>query len=132
MEMPGLKSDGHSYHIKRKYLESNYQLPDEFCGKYFTSGINEIPFIFKLPDTGLPSSFESPLGSITYFIEALVGEPIIDESVKTELTFPVEAPFKDNLLLSVGASTEKELGIVNLGSGTIRMHATVYKKGHMP
>ncbi|CAG2117775.1 unnamed protein product, partial [Medioppia subpectinata] len=132
MEMPGLKSDGHQFHIKRKYVELDYQLPDEFCDKYFTNGMNEIPFMFRLPESGIPSSFESSLGSIQYFIEAFVGEPEIDENMRTETTFVVESPFKDNLYLSVGGSTEKELGIINLGSGTIRMNVSVFKKGYIP
>ena len=29
VELPGLKSDGHNIHLLKKYLEYNYQLPDE-------------------------------------------------------------------------------------------------------
>jgi hypothetical protein len=28
-EQPGLKSDGHAYHLKRKYLDYTYDLPQE-------------------------------------------------------------------------------------------------------
>ncbi|XP_054157139.1 arrestin domain-containing protein 3-like [Oppia nitens] len=131
-ELPGLKSDGHCFHVQRRYLEFNYQLPDEFRDRYFDDGINEIPFMFRLPDSGLPSTFKSPYGSINYFIEAYIGEPIIDESLRTKLAIAVESPFKDNLYLSVDGEAEKELGIVNLASGVIRMYAFIGHKGHVP
>ena len=34
--------------------------------------------------------------------------------------------------LSVGASTEKELGILNLGSGVVKINSTIFKKGYCP
>ncbi len=56
--------------------------------------------IFNWINRGIPSSFISLHGCITYYIEAIIDEPIINEIHKTGMEIIVEAPFKDNLLVS--------------------------------
>ncbi len=56
--------------------------------------------LFNWINSGIPSSFISLHGSITYYIEVIIDEPIINEIHKTGLEILVDAPFKENLLVS--------------------------------
>jgi len=133
-ESRGVKTVPRTFHLKRKYLDQTYQLPEEIRGRSFKDGLNEIPFTFQLPQNEIPSSFTGSYGSVSYFIEANVdpiAEPIVDESEKTVKQIIVEAPFRENLLLSVDGSTDKEISIM-FGAGDVFLHATIPKKGHAP
>ena len=55
---------------------------------------------FDIFNSGLPSSFVSIHGCVTYLIEAIIEEPIVDEIHRTGKEITVEAPFHENLSVS--------------------------------
>ncbi|XP_054159779.1 arrestin domain-containing protein 4-like [Oppia nitens] len=114
---------------KHVFLDHTYELPEQICATTLQPGNHEIPFKFQLPESGIPSSFESIYGCICYFIEYIIGES--DRSHRSGCEIIVEAPVKDNLYLSVGGSTEKDLGILCLGSGKISLSTHINKKGFL-
>ncbi|KAI2803818.1 hypothetical protein RDWZM_001853 [Blomia tropicalis] len=120
---PGLRDEGHSYNIQRLLLEYFYRLDDGPIS-FFPAGRHEIPFEFLLPEEALPSSFQSRFGSISYTIEAKIGE----HERKRDIL--VDMPITRNLWLTVGGTSEKDFGVLSFASGNISMQATLDKKGY--
>ncbi|XP_054157138.1 arrestin domain-containing protein 3-like [Oppia nitens] len=133
VENPGTRyhREGHVYHNKRKLLDYTYQIPGKYADNCLSPGDHVIPFMFKLPEKDIPSSFESTHGSVTYFVEAVIDEPAINEVHRIGYPIVVEAPIINNLNLSVGGSSEKDLSVINLASGHITLIANVTKKGFL-
>ncbi|CAG2100440.1 unnamed protein product [Medioppia subpectinata] len=114
---------------KRVFLDHTYELPAKIAANTLRPGAHEIPFRFQLPDSGIPTSFESIYGCICYFIEYIIGEN--DKIHRSGCEITVEAPVKDNLYLSVSGSTEKDLGILCLGSGKVYLSTKITRKGYL-
>ena len=49
-ENPGIKDEGHSFHIKHKLMDISYELLALNGESYYRLGHHEIPFEFYLPE----------------------------------------------------------------------------------
>ncbi|CAG2181403.1 unnamed protein product, partial [Oppiella nova] len=119
--------EGQEYKDQRTYVDLVYKMPDQYCDKCMGPGDHVIPFEFTLPDEGIPSSFEGPNGSIHYYITAN-----IDQAHKISYKFTVDSPMQTNFKVSVGGSVEKVFDFPSIGSGIMRLHASLVKKGFAP
>ncbi|KAH9421536.1 arrestin domain-containing protein 3-like isoform X1 [Dermatophagoides pteronyssinus] len=124
-ENPGIKDEGHSFHIKHKLMDISYELLALNGESYYRLGHHEIPFEFYLPENlNLPSSYQSRFGSIVYSVDVKIGEKLKRREIL------VEVPIRKNLWLSVGGTSEKDFGVLSFASGKITMQATLRKKGY--
>jgi hypothetical protein len=133
IETPGTHyhNAGYIYHDKLRLINVGYTLPKKY--ECLSEGEHEVPFSFKLPEKGIPSSFIGPHGTIKYYVEVVNEESGIEEGHRVGLQeFIVEAPFRENLNLSIGCSKEKHLGILSLGRGHLTLYASLSKKGWYP
>ncbi|CAG2168306.1 unnamed protein product [Oppiella nova] len=118
--------EGQEYKDQRTYVDLAYKMP-AYSDKFTGPGEHVIPFEFTLPDEGIPASFESPYGSIRYYITAN-----IDQAHKITYKFTVDSPMQTNFKVSVGGSVEKVLAFPSIGGGIIRLHTSLVKKGFAP
>lgn len=94
------------------------------------TGVHEIPFRFALPDSSeSPPTFDGRYGAINYFVECIIE---VEELHRTGLEIKIESPVKSNLLLTVSGSSEKDLGLFCIGSGSVTIEATIDRKGYLP
>jgi len=123
---------------KHKFLELFYDLTEIKHEKYLSKGQHFIRFHFQLPEQGIPSSFSGEFGSITYTIDVVIHEALSEVLKSDEVEHRmgrkiiVLAPIRQQLDVSVGGTTEKDFGIISLGSGKIKFAANVTKKGFVP
>ncbi|CAG2114742.1 unnamed protein product [Medioppia subpectinata] len=129
VENPGVRyqREGKVYHNKTNFFDYTYQMPKQYADNCLGAGDHVMPFKFRLPEEGIPSSFESIHGSVSYYVEAVIDEPAINEVHRIGEPIIVESPMRNNLNISVGGTAEKDLSI--FGSGTLSLSANVVKKG---
>ncbi|CAG2174518.1 unnamed protein product [Oppiella nova] len=130
VENPGLRHhrEGHTYSDQKTYIYFVYRIPDQSL-KHLEPGKHQIPFDFKLPVEDIAPSYESDHGVIEYYVEVTIDETTVDEvqTVKTGIT--VQAPMRNNLHVSVDGTVEKVFTFPSVGVGSIKMYASVVKKG---
>jgi len=123
--------DGYVYQDTLELINLDYSLPNQF--EELSAGEHEVPFSFKLPDKDLPSSFSGSHGSILYYIKVIIDDIDIPEGQRvTRKEFAVDAPSKQKYNVSIGGYNEKELSLLNIGHGKIRIFASLPKKGYTP
>ncbi|CAG2177541.1 unnamed protein product [Oppiella nova] len=107
-------------HNNRKFLDVPFDMNKDAHEKPLDRGVHTFPFDIKIPDHGLPSSFEDTYAWIHYNVEAAIDETNSDEvnTIKTRIT--VDSPMRHNLKVFVGGHADKTLSVFpNMGSGSV-------------
>jgi sporulation-control protein spo0M len=126
-----LASGALMYHNNRKFLDIPFDMNKSAHEK--TLDVHTFPFDIKIPDEGLPSSFEDTHAWIHYNVEAAIDEPDSDEvnTIKTRIT--VDSPMRHNLKVFVNGHADKTLSVFpNMGSGSIAFYVSLSRKGYLP
>jgi len=121
------------YHNNRKFLDVPFDMNKNAHEKTLDRGVHTFPFDIKIPDDGLPSSFENSHAWIHYNVEAAIDEPDSDEVNTIETRITVDSPMSHNLKIFVGGHADKTLSVFpNMGSGSIAFHTSLSRKGYLP
>ncbi|CAG2163301.1 unnamed protein product [Oppiella nova] len=121
------------YHNNTKFLDTPFDMDKDAHEKLLDRGVHTIPFHIKIPDHGLPSSFEDTHAWIHYNVEAAIDEPNSNEvnTIKTRIT--VDSPMSHNLKVFVAGHADKTLSVFpNMGSGSIALYTSLARKGYLP
>jgi len=123
--------NGHVYYDDYNYYEEGLYLAESDVKVEQHAAYKKavIPFSFVIPkDKNLPSTMLSNHGFIQYTIRTSI-KLAKDDVKKYVKEIIVEAPFEDNLMITVGGTVEKS---VLLHGGKVSLHASIDRKGYAP